>query len=181
MLISRILSDEFSTQSEDTRFIAYARAYLQASRVICEGMTDDSPTSTWPSAAVTMFLAAHSVELFLKGMILLRDSSQVKKNHKLAELKTTYDQLFPEPQVTWDLPFEANYVGFLEITDTKLLNGGSYTPSILNRYPLEEPGTDWQGTQSFRPGQFLREIELTEKTFDRIERELPSILVKQSN
>lgn len=179
MLIDGISSDEFSTQSEAARFIAYARAYLQASRVMCKGMTKDSPNSTWPFAAATMFLATHAVELFLKGMILLRDPSQVKKHHELSEFKKSYDQLFPEPELGWDLLFKAKYLGFLEDTDTKLLNGGSYIPSILNRYPIDGPGVEWQGTQSFQPKHFLQEIDLTEKTFNRIEEEWQLLLTTQ--
>ncbi len=181
MLIGGISSKEFSIQTESDRFIAYAKAYLQTSRVICEGMTKSSPTSTWPFASVTMFLATHAVELFLKGMILLRDSSQVKKHHELVGFKRIYDQLFPEPELTWDLLFEAEYLGFLEDTDTKLLNGGSYIPSILNRYPIDGPGIEWQGTQNFRPKNFLHEIDLMGKTFNRIETAWQLLAEKQGS
>jgi hypothetical protein len=176
-MLSGISISNFSQQTEPTRFIAYANAYLQASRAMCERMGEGTPDRTWPFAAVTMLLAAHAVELFLKGAILARDPSQFKTHHKITELKQIYDGLFPEPEFSWDLPSGVEYLGFLEESDTNLLKGG-YSPSILHRYPVDKPemddkpGIEWEGVQFFAPEMFLENITNAENDFSRIGKQL---------
>jgi len=166
---SGISNEKFSQQSEPTRYIAYANAYLKASRIMCERMKKGSPDRTWPFAAVTMLLAAHAVELFLKGAILVRDPLQAKAHHNIIELKKVYDQLFPEPEFAWDLPPDVDYLGFLEESDTKLLSGG-YMPSLLHRYPVDKPGLEWEGRQFFSPDEFLAGLINAQKDFSRLGR-----------
>lgn len=49
----------------------FANAYRSASAILCEKFESADVTfCTWPNAAVVLMLAAHAVELFLKGTLL---------------------------------------------------------------------------------------------------------------
>jgi hypothetical protein len=61
-----------------------------------------------------MWLAAHSVELFLKGMILTRASDKQLHHHRLDALDEEYRTLFREPEYQIDIPFRAEYVSMSE-------------------------------------------------------------------
>ena len=61
-----------SALTEPQRYFEYAKAYLQASIDVCLRMLNDEEQSTWPNASVALMLAAHSVELFFKGAILVK-------------------------------------------------------------------------------------------------------------
>ena len=174
MLIG-IPSEDFS-QPAPVRFISYANAYLQSSRAICERMGKDSSDRTWPYAGVTKLLAAHAVELFLKGSILLRAASHLKKvNHDLSKLKKIYDENYTEPQFEWDFDGIDDYLGFREEEDI-------YPPSsIHNRYPVDKNGTDWPGIHFFSPEDFLTRISQMEKDFARIEEALKPLIAEQTS
>lgn len=56
------------------QLFGYAYAYRTSSAVLCEKFeSDDAASSTWPNATVLLMLAAHAVELFLKGALLKRN------------------------------------------------------------------------------------------------------------
>lgn len=100
---------EIAHFDEPASFILYAEAYLQASRLVCLRMQEDNSDNTWPNAAVAMMLAAHSVELFLKGAIFSRDQNALTKTHSIDQLAKTYFRLLPEAEFSFDIPFQWEY------------------------------------------------------------------------
>ena len=63
---------QISHLSDACRYREYASAYLKANIEVCKQMLENESERTWPNATVAFWLAAHSVELFLKGAILTR-------------------------------------------------------------------------------------------------------------
>lgn len=88
---------EISHVSESQRFVLYAHAYLNSAQLSCEQMAAHEAQRTWPNATVVLMLAAHSVELFLKGAILGRESHAKVGGHRINLLSEKYRQLYPEP------------------------------------------------------------------------------------
>ena len=62
--------DGFSTPQQ---FVEYAVAYLKAAMDVCDRMAANKNEQVWANGTVANLLYAHSVELFLKGLILYRD------------------------------------------------------------------------------------------------------------
>jgi hypothetical protein len=153
--------------SESQRFILYADAYLQASRSVCLRMRENESENTWPNAAVAMMLAAHSVELFLKGAIVSRDPKALAKIHRIDQLAETYFGLFPETEFAFDIPFQGEYPGFSE-DEIATLKKEEPTPSVLFRYPARSQGVEWQGVHGFEAQGFLELIAELQDAFARI-------------
>lgn len=61
-----------------------------------------------------MFNARLGVELFLKGMIMLRDPSAKFNTHALEELAKKFLDLYPEHDFQWNIPFTAQTIGGTE-------------------------------------------------------------------
>jgi hypothetical protein len=99
----------------------------------------------YTDAAVALHLATHSVELFLKGAILLRNK-QAKLSHDLDKLKGEYDTLFPETEFAWDAPFRTEYLGMdaqqLAQAKERSRKRGEI-PSNIFRYPIAKEHDDW--------------------------------------
>lgn len=93
------------------KLFSYADAYLNASVAICQQMTTNDTSSKWPNAAVALMLAAHAVELFLKGAILAGDPkvNVWARKHHLHELAADYRHHFPGPTFEWHIPFQAEF------------------------------------------------------------------------
>jgi len=129
-------------------------------------MREEETENTWPNAAVAMMLAAHSVELFLKGAIVSRDPT-VAKIHRIDQLAETYIGLFPEPEFVFDIPFQSEYPGFSE-EDVVILKKEEPTPSVQFRYPVKSQGVEWQGIHGFEAQGFLELIAELSESFSRI-------------
>ncbi|SFK53808.1 hypothetical protein [Lysobacter sp. cf310] len=153
--------------SESQRFVLYAGAYLEASRSVCLRMRAEDTENTWPNAAVTMMLAAHAVELFLKGVIHSRDPKALAKIHRIDQLAETYYGLFPEEEFAFDVPFQGDYPGFSE-DEIATLKKEEPIPSILFRYPVKSSGVEWQGVHGFEAQGFLELIAELRDVFSRI-------------
>lgn len=153
--------------SEPKRFVLYAHAYLNAAQLSCEQMAADATEGTWPNAAVVLMLAAHSVELFLKGAILCRDTQAEVGNHRIDQLTEKYDRLYPEPAFEFDVPFHTEYATFSE-EEIQVLKKSEPVPSILFRYPVRKQGVEWQGIHAFEVDGFLRILSNLRSSYDRI-------------
>ena len=159
----------------------YASAYRSSSAVLCEKFESDTTFSTWPNAAVVLMLAAHAVELFLKGALLKRNVKEAwDYNHSINKLAEKYRETFQEPPFKWDIPFAPT------LTETEWIawmqqNNPAYTeaelkgilkswpdPSILYRYPVNKVDQDWPGLYGFYPPEFSQTLYQVECDFDRI-------------
>lgn len=165
---------EISDLSRPARYIVYAKAYLQASISVCGDMAKHKSQQTWPDACVTMLLASHSVELFLKGAILGRDAKRELKTHNLAELKRIYDALFPEEKFGWEIPFRTEYLGF-SAEEAAALEKKQPLPSILYRYPFDREDGQWAGIHGFEPEGFLRVLSALNEDYARLVKHLDAI------
>ena len=100
-----ITDSEMSNLTVPQRFFEYAIAYRNAASAMCTSMVETQSLRTWPNANVVLLMAAHSIELFLKGVILSRDPLAKIEHHFLDSLGTEYKRLFLESQFDWEIPF----------------------------------------------------------------------------
>ncbi len=171
------------------QLFGYAYAYRTSSAVLCEKFeSDDAASSTWPNATVVLMLAAHAVELFLKGALLKRNVQEEEVwsfGHKINKLAAKYRETFHgEPAFEWDIPFastltETEWIARMQqlapdITEAELRDvlRASPDPSILYRYPVNKLGKKWPGLYGFQPPEFSQTLAQVECDFDRIRSQL---------
>src|SRR2546425_13326000 len=92
------------------QLFAFSRSYLKSSAALCSRLQRLRRKPRYPEATVVLFLARHSVELFLKGAIIAR-SPKTKLHHDLAKLKSKYDRLYRDSKFACSLPFGTQYPG----------------------------------------------------------------------
>lgn len=139
---------------EAERHFLYADAYLSASEAVSLGMQKEDGARTWPNASVALMLAAHSLELFLKGAIFLSEPTANIGHHRIGDLYERYKALYPDSKFAFDPPFRTEYAGFSEV-EVEALKQKQPAPSILYRYPVPRPGEEWGGVLAFEPDGFL--------------------------
>lgn len=122
---------------------------------------------TWPNATVALMLAAHSVELFLKGAILSRERYAKVDDHRIDLLSEKYRQLYPEPEFEFEVPFRTEYPSMSE-AEIQALKKTEPVPSIFFRYPIRKPGVEWAGIHAFEAPGFLRILSNLASAYERI-------------
>lgn len=169
-----ITDAEMQSLSMPERFLAYADAYLDAADAMCQQMTREAASAKWSNAAVVLMLAAHAVELFLKGAILARAPSADVwgRGHKLHELAADYCSHFPESSFGWNIPFRTEFPDGLAEAEINALKAEMPAPSILYRYPVQKGGGEWQGVYGFEPNSFLLLLREVKSDFRRISSQL---------
>lgn len=165
----------------------YADAYSAASVVLCQKMMGDTSSCTWPNGAVVLMLAAHAVELFLKGVLLKRNPAMDvwSHGHSIDSLSKEYKSQFPDQSFTWDIPFASpSPVGeWIEVMQgmnpdltvdeiKRLRPAPPPDPSILYRYPVGRDGQEWRGLFGFEPHSFLLLLSQVRSDFERIKSQL---------
>lgn len=166
-----LVDSEIRRLSVAKRFAAYARAYRSAAAALCQQMTQQESTLNWPNSAVVLMLAAHAVELFLKGAIYHRDPSADVEHHRIDDLAKEYAKRFPEPSFAWEIPFKVENLGLTE-AEIKDADRATPAPSILYRYPVNKGGKDWDAALGFLPETFLPVLEQMRHDFERLESQL---------
>lgn len=149
----------FSTPQQ---FIEYARAYLVAAIEVCGRMVALESQRTWPNGSVASMLAAHSVELFLKGMILHRAPSYELKTHDIDILIADFDELYPEDCFRTEFPFKTVYLGPARV-DGSIPKDGDGTPSMLYHYPIAKNKAPWCALCGLDPLDFMAFLEKWQK------------------
>lgn len=131
-------------------------------------------------------LAAHAVELFLKGALLKRNPGLDVWNHghNIDTLQDEYRSNFKESVFEWEIPFSqltvdewvAMKAGWKPLTDEQIKEARARqkmpTPSILYRYPVDRGGKEWTGLYGFVTPSFLKLLDQLGKDFDRIKSHL---------
>ena len=158
---------EISHVSESQRFVLYAHAYLNSAQLSCKQMAGHEAQCTWPNATVVLMLAAHSVELFLKGAILGRESHAMVDNHRIDLLSEKYRELYPGPAFEFEVPFRTEYPNISE-AEIQALKKTEPVPSILFRYPIRKPGVEWEGIHAFEADGFLKILSSVANAYERI-------------
>jgi len=148
------------------QFRVQARAYLDAALKLTADLCEQSPagtsTPTYADGAVTMFLAHHAVELFLKGAILeLRPGENfVSQGHELTQLEAWYRNLYPKKTFRFAMPFGDGEVGLVDpdpALERELEERAAYmrkripTDQFL-RYPADRRGTPWEQVEPIAAG-----------------------------
>lgn len=166
-----IVDSEILHLSVPARFFAYARAYRSAAAALCHHMATDRESRGWPNASVVLMLAAHAVELFLKGAIYFRDPTADIEHHRIDALVEEYSKHYPEPSFAWDIPFGGEYPGFTE-AEIQAIKKTAPVPSVLYRYPVDRGGKEWKIALGFDPITFLPVLDRMQDDFSGIESQL---------
>ena len=162
-----IVDSEIRHLSVPARFFAYAWAYRNAAAALCLEMVDRE-YRTWPNATVVLLLAAHAVELFLKGAILSRDPTADVWHHRIDALSREYAKRFPQASFSWDIPFKTDYLGMTE-AQIEEAEKTTLVPSVLYRYPVSKGGEDWKTAIGFIPIEFVPILDGLKADFARLE------------
>ncbi|EJL6474480.1 hypothetical protein OGE23_003717 [Vibrio cholerae] len=167
----------FSSQhkvSEDKRFFEYSLAYLKASKEVCIRMLSGTEEQTPANADVSMMLAAHATELFLKSSLVLK-TDQTAWGHSIDELFSAYLAIYPEEEFYFACPFITEYLGFDEESTERFKNKlrknklkGYAEPSVKHRYPVHQVGIEWVGERAFEPKMFLETLVYLDSEFNRL-------------
>ena len=151
---------------EAERHFLYADAYLSASEAVSFRMQEEHGAKTWPNASVALMLAAHSLELFLKGAIFLREPMAAVGHHRIDELYKRYRALYSDQKFAFDPPFLTEYAGS-SVAEMKALKQEQPVPSILYRYPVPRPGEEWNAVLAFTPDGFLSVLAKLRDDYER--------------
>ena len=152
------------------QLFAFAYSYLTAAQVLGQRAVERTEHKDWPGGAVVLMNAAHAVELFLKAA-LLRKNSEFDIwafSHDIHSLANEYERQFPEPELSWDIPFRHSLPADLTQDEKKYYRQHTAQPSIQLRYPVSRLGTSWLTLQAFEPHSFQQDLSRLEKDFDRI-------------
>ncbi|WP_141674177.1 hypothetical protein [Dissulfuribacter thermophilus] len=149
------------------RYFKYSKAYGSAAKILAERIVKDKDQATWPNAAVILMLTAHSVELFLKGAILKKDSKADRKirHHHIESLYEMYCEIYKDEKYSFNLPFKTEYLGMSQAEIDVLKknrnkkNRNKYSePSVLYRYPTASGESEWEGVYAFEASSFFSKI-----------------------
>lgn len=159
-------------KDEPTRFFDLSSAYLRASQDVCKRFQSDINEQTWPNAKVAMMLSNHATELFLKAALLKKNV--VMSGHNIDALFARYCDVFPNSEFYFDCPFVSEYLGFTDEELEKVKNEKRPTESVIHRYPVDKPGTEWAGVHGFDVEVFLPLVKALEITFNTLRMKLNS-------
>lgn len=155
------------------QFIEFAKAYLSASKTLCQKIIDNPDSARYVDSCVVSYMTYHAVELFLKGMILHRDP-KTQLHHNVESLAEQYSRIYPENTYGWNVPFTELKQEDDSDPNQKLQELKKELPQEqIYRYPANRNKEMWYGAFAFEPVAYLnRVIELLESDFQRLETEL---------
>jgi len=156
---------ELSRKTIPVQFLSFAEAYLDSACRLCKILKRSTRKRTYPRSAVVLYLAFHSVELFLKAAILNKSPND-DLGHDIKKLSNRYRNLYPGKKYNFEIPFGTEYLGF-EPPD-KLPTPPPQDQT--NRYPIDKKYKEWEGSFGFIPETFLITLEVLQRDFERIKR-----------
>jgi hypothetical protein len=162
-----ITSWHMAEMSVPGQFIQYARAYLIASIEACSRMASNKSECTWANGAVVNLLAAHSVELFLKGMILLRDPDFAVSTHDIDYLINEFSRRFHGDDFQVEFLYRHIFLGDGSI-DEGAWRKSRTDPSLLYRYPVNNKKEPWKELCGIKPTSFHVTLQDWLSDFDRM-------------
>lgn len=149
------------------QFAAYAIAYLDSAQRLCTVLAHSHKKASFERGAVVLYLAAHAVELFLKGAIL-RKSPKERFSHDLEHLHSRYETLYPGKHYHLEIPFKSNYPPGISSVEKSNMKALSPPTDQLYRYPSDKEGKSWFGVYSFEAGSFQEELNALRQKFDSL-------------
>jgi hypothetical protein len=156
---------EIETASEPEKWFALARAYLDASVHLCEGMISGAFPLTYSNGQVILGLAHHSVELFYKGVIHDVTGQMPNSTHNLHALENELKTVAPAIASAFISPFSLeNIPAGLDEEALKKATGNERDQRF--RYHHDRNGNSWSGVQGFMPQNFLAELRYCSAQYD---------------
>ncbi len=159
------LAPEYETNEIPEHFRDLSFAYLEASERLCQEIATGSWAPSFHRGQVTLWLAFHATELFLKACIRSASPNQLKNLHSLGELLLVFSSCFPT------LKFEPPFGPEPMPADPVLMEMAVKSDATLHqqlRYPVDTSGSPWPGVRAFTPELFLSELERLRGDFERI-------------
>src|SRR5713101_6892659 len=156
---------QFPLTDTPRQFINLAYAYLDAAEALTNSIVD----GTWPGSfyrgQVTLLLAFHATELFLKGCIRSVAPHQAGNIHSLTDLCLRLEEVFPS------VTFEPIFGMEPAPADTQIMKAALKADKEKHqefRYPLSSSGIPWSENRSFEPVAFLASLRRARAEFDRV-------------
>ena len=115
-------------------------------------------------------MAHHSIELFLKGLVL-RKAPDENFNHDLEQIGNRYHSLYPGTRFKISLPFSVKAAG-VKPEEQLLAQKFIRTRTERLRYPVDKAGQPWGGAHAFEAASFLRSLDAIEHSYNRIRLEV---------
>ena len=148
-----------------------AVGYLDTSIVATRAMVYGAFLPRFSHSRVVLSMAHHAIELFLKGAILRATGDKKCSGHLLKDLYKRYVELYPEPELHFDLPFGFDYVGFAPEQIAKMRKDEPPQDQMY-RYHTNLHGERWGGACGFDAGPYLQTLESLRKSFVDIGRRI---------
>ena len=138
--------------SISAKFLEFAGAYLQSASMVNDLMAGNPDRTSDAMGSVVMFNARLAVELFLKGMIVAK-RPDTKLHHGLEKLESTYKELYPGKEFSWNVPFTVQVIGgkASEQRDIALRAAKERPLDQVFRYPVSSIGEPWQIVENYSP------------------------------
>ena len=183
-----IHSFEFQKLDPSERFFILARAYLEASTVLCEAMLHEKYKPRFTNSRVILHLCHHAFELFLKAAIMTRTppsaaassrrspaatatsrrrSRSPINTHSLYSLYEKYQKIFGDPQFEFSVPFGLEAIPPAELSPAM---AEKYFKELDQRYryTLDQSLKTFSGIEGFLPDSFLGQLKDHCREFDRL-------------
>ena len=139
------------------QFAAYAIAYLDSAQRLCDLLARSHRKATFQRGAVVLFLAAHAVELFLKGAIV-RKSPDERFSHDLDHLVRRYHALYPHKKFRLEIPFGSEFPAEMTAEEKRQAKALIEAPSELYRYPIDKKYKPRAGAYGIEPNSLARDL-----------------------
>lgn len=173
---------DLQLKSVPEQLFLFADANIESADTLCANLCADTDRATYAHGAVIQSLAFHSLELFLKGAILLKVPTEQfcgRSGHDLDQLAQRYANLYPGNDFSFDIPFR-------QLPDTHGMDPriaqeivtyareqNQKTPvDQLHRYPINQQGKSWNTVLGFEPNSFHCTIQKLKCEFARIKSRL---------
>lgn len=152
-------------------FFGLAKAYLAAAKALAHAEDSEGTIPEWMASAC-MFNARLSVELFLKGMIVLRNPAGKFATHRLNELGQEFTRIYSERGFQWNIPFTVQFIGGSgeERAEALRKNLKNRPLDQVFRYPLDNNGKPWEMVASISSRWFLEFTDQIRCEMEQLER-----------
>jgi len=151
-------SEEFADLPEWKRYFSLSRAYMEASRTLCESMIAGDFSAQYSSSRVILHLMRQGIELFLKGALCRAAAKQLPKTHDLAKLYATYSLAYPGPKFFFEMPERFQTSPSMDLFPEISLEEHA-TLDQRHRYPSDRKGRSFVTPEVFDPERVLEEVE----------------------
>jgi len=163
------IAPTFDAEDTPEQFRVLSLAYLDASERLAMELDDGTWAPSYHRGQVTLWLALHASELFLKACIRKAAPSEVKNLHSLGELRLAFAAHFPT--LEFEPPFGPEPMP-ADWTTMEMALKSDKTQHEQLRYPVDRANNPWPGSRSFYPAMFVSELRQLRKDIERVSGEV---------